>query len=544
MEAEVSSAPAEHNGEDMARETVDCPKAFCGNLTRRDLKHFRKFVDTTATHGVRRMFTGKSKLRRLFWMLLFVGAAIGCMYNISTQIIFLAGNPTSTELRFERRDSLPFPAVTICNQSPLNQTALEEKYNDSVAAFFSCAINTFYSGTGSSNASSIQEYIDTYCAEMSGITAAELEFTVSDVLRHTAFEAERFIVSCSYRGDASSGDCSYRNFTQVATNNGICYTFNQNFIHKCDGEQNVGSGHVATGAGQRFALSVWINIDQADYPVSLPYAGALIELHHAEIPPRPLQVGFSIPPGQTAFAGLQFRKHTFYKCVQGGTQMNFFDEYTISACVLNNLYTRVAETCRCIPPGAPTPCPSSSLAQKNITAQCKFHQLGCYFDTFLDIRSGGGDDNCEDECSSEDYTNTLSYASFPAALYMNQFAPNVTYKKNMVALEVYFKDLAVEVVEEQQAYDAVRLLADIGGQLSLFLGVSVLSVTEFLTWLLDEMKDRLLFCKAVRFKSRGNDLLSQKKKTADAELVAVHSLKAAEIIKQEKSITTNGYANE
>ena len=61
--------------------------------------------------------------------------------------------------------------------------------------------------------------------------------------------------------------------------------------------------------------------------------------------------------------------------------------------------------------------------------------------------------------------------------------------------------------------------------------VSVLSVIEFLTWLLDEAKDRLLFCKAARLKNRRNDLFSQKKKAANAELVAVSpmSLKAAEI---------------
>ena len=545
MEAEVGSTPAGSGGKDKPRETVGCPSAFWRNLTRRDLKHFRKFVDTTATHGVRRIFNGKSKIRRLFWMLLFLGATIGCLYNIITQIIFLAGNPTSTEIQFERKDSLPFPAVTICNQSPLNQTALDAKYNATVSTFMSCAIDTFYSGIGLSNASNIHEHINTYCTEMSGISATEMQITVSDVLKATAFEAENFIVSCSYRGDADVGECSYRNFTAVDTNNGLCYTFNQNFLHSCEGKHNFGSGHMATGAGQRFALSVWINIDQADYPATLPYAGALIELHRAEIPPRPLQMGFSIPPGQTAFAGLKLKKETFSKCVRKAPPMNFFTEYTISTCILNNLYTRVANKCGCIPPGAPSPCPSSALARRNITAQCTLRQMGCYFDTFLDIRGGGGDDNCEQECNSVEYSNTISYASFPAARYMHKLTPNVTNEQNLVALEVYFEDLVVERVEEQPAYDAVRLLADIGGQLGLFLGVSVLSVTEFLTWLLDEVKDRLLFCKAARLRNgRRNNFFSEKKKTADAELVSVNpmSLKAPE--SEEEKSTVHGHASD
>ena len=541
----ATTASAEDDAEDMAKEKVGCPAEFWGNLTRRDLKHFRKFVNTTATHGVRRMFNGKSKMRRLFWMLLFLGATIGCLYNISVQIQFLASNPTTTEVKFDRRDSLPFPAVTICNQSPLNQTALEERYNASVASFFSCAVDVFYSGTALSNASTVREHIETYCSERSGITSAELQEPIIDILNSTAFQADRFIVSCSYRGNAnaSMGECSYRNFTKVATNNGICYTFNQNFVHRCEGDHSeLGSGHMATGAGQRFALSVWVNIDQDDYPVTVPYAGALIELHRSAVPPRPLQLGFSIPPGQTAFAGLQYRRESFSRCEQSVPEMEFYDEYSIPTCVLNNLYTRVAKKCDCIPPGAPKPCPSSSFAQRNLSA-CTLSQMGCYFDEFLDIRRGGDDDNCEQECTSVEYTSTISYASFPASVYMNQL--NINNKQNLVALEVYFEDLVQLHVDERPAYDAVRLLADIGGQLGLFLGVSVLSVTEFLTWLLDEAKDRLLFCKAVRLRNKEKDLFfTRKKHRANVELTAVNpvSLKAAEL--EQKSITVNGYAVE
>lgn len=550
MEAEVATAsPAEDGAEDMAKEKVGCPSEFWDNLTRRDLKHFRKFVSTTATHGVRRMFTGKSRIRRLFWMALFLGCAVGCLYNISVQIQFLVSNPTTTEVRFVRKDSLPFPAVTICNQSPLNQTALEEKYNASVAAFFSCAVDVFYSGTASSNASNVREHIETYCSGLSGISYAELQDPIIELLNTTAFDAEKFIVSCSYRGNADIGECSYKNFTPVATNNGLCYTFNHNFLHRCEDDHNSGPGHVATGAGQRFALSVWVNIDQADYPITVPYAGALVELHRSGVPPRPLQLGFSIPPGQAAFVGLQYRSESFSKCGQSVSLMDFYDEYTIPTCVLNNLFTRVANKCDCIPPGAPKPCPSSLFAQGNLTA-CTLSQMGCYFDEFLDIQRGGADDNCEQECSSEDYTSTISYASFPATMYkdyLNKMAPNSTQKQNLVALEVYFEDLVQLHVDERPAYDAVRLLADIGGQLGLFLGVSVLSVTEFLTWLLDEVKDRLLFCKAVKLRHRGTDFFffTRKKKPTNVELTSVNpmNLKAAEL-EQEKSITVNGYAVE
>ena len=43
--------------------------------------------------------------------------------------------------------------------------------------------------------------------------------------------------------------------------------------------------------------------------------------------------------------------------------------------------------------------------------------------------------------------------------------------------------------ETANAYKFSALLSDIGGLLGLFLGMSVISMLEFGTWLLDEIKD-------------------------------------------------------
>lgn len=517
MGKEYAANPAAGEAEDgrgATQKPQSCSAACWGNLTRRDLTHFDKFVDTTATHGIRRIFTGKSKCRRLFWLLLFLAAAAGCLYNISVQIQFLISAPTATTISFERLESQRFPAVTICNQASLNYTAVVERYGQHVADYLNCALGQFRRET--SNVSNITGYIDR-CKRQYPIPPQQLNLSVSDIFKRSFNDPREFIVGCVYTGDPRAGECSFRNFTPVPTNNGFCYTFNRNFPESCSDNPPT-RRLVATGAGQRFSLSVLLNIGQDDYPPFIQDAGALLEIHPALVPPRPLQRGALVPPGQQAYIGLTTTSYTFYDCQRNPGSLNFYRRYNIPTCVLNNLYTRVSKICGCVPPGAPLPCLDSELVD---TPPCTLEQIGCYVENFFDTEGGGTDDDCEQECTNDVYSSSISYSKYPAKNFQNTSLPDFTSpEENLVGVEVYFEDLIVQRVTEEPAYDAIRLLADIGGQLGLFLGVSVLSVTEFLMWILDEVKDRLLCCKAVR------QVVScdrrQKKTVRDVELGEVY----------------------
>ena len=103
---------------------------------------------------------------------------------------------------------------------------------------------------------------------------------------------------------------------------------------------------------------------------------------------------------------------------------------------------------------------------------------------------------CIAACISTNYDLSSSYSTFPAQYFANDaeqfFNFSFVTRDNVLSVNVYFESLNFETQTTSDAYGPVALLSDIGGQLGLFMGVSVISVMEFITWLVDEFKFQLV----------------------------------------------------
>ena len=439
-------------------------------LFSKDSSTFKKYIESTTAHGVVRIFTGKSKIRRLFWLIIVLTAAGGCLYNISDRIQFLISYPTSTTISVTRKPTLTFPAVTLCNLNNFRIGSLEERN----------LTNLIQSAT--------------FLVTEEGAQSCEDEVSQSDNLNNITYEeltvqarhgVVDFILDCYIAGEPC-GNNTAEVFEPVFTNLGICYTFNSGKIKP---------PLQSKGTGQRQGLQLLVNVDQSNYATPAD-AGVKIAIHAQSEPPLPDDQGIGVPTGRNAFISIKqqnIEDQTRRNCYSDISSFNFLQgEYTMyseSACLVDCIYTSMADNCECI--GARS-FYSPDTARYSQLPNCTLEEVCCIVNELI----SPNECNCPAACSSILYETTVSYSYFPAEYISQGFSslfgiPADTFPTNFLGVSVYFETLNVETQTTSSAYSFVALLSDIGGQLGLFLGVSVISIMEFGTWVVDEIKNRV-----------------------------------------------------
>ena len=461
---------------------------FRKRLLKRDKTKFMKYVSSTTTHGVRRIFIGKSKIRRVVWALLFLSVFCGCCYTTLERILYYASAPTATTVSTVHVHSIQFPAVTLCNTNSFRKSYLDENnLTGLVQSAFQLEI------TNSSN------YYQNQCSEY--------KMTRNRSFRQVAMEGgqklEEFVIDCSFVGLP----CNIKKeFVPTLTHLGVCYTFNtgKNF-----------SLRQVKGSGYRHDLELVLNIEQHLYGATVDNdAGIRVTVHNPEHPPRPLDVGVSVPPGKAAFISLRPHmfddrsKANYSKTPTSPSDLELLENYNYSfpASLNDCLLKDIAETCHCIDNTVRPPLsgPYSHLPLCNIS------QLCCIIASVTLVEEC----NCTKECNHTTYETSTSYSAYPARFEVKKTAEqyNTTpeiVQHSFVKVHVYFEELTIQAEVTVRSYGIGSLLSDIGGALGLFLGASIISLTEFLMWILDEIKDRCFGINERRLKGGISSVLEE-----------------------------------
>jgi len=63
---------------------------------------------------------------RILWVLIILGCCTVFTYMLSTKLAYLASSPTNVDVNVEFKQSMQFPAVTVCNLNPYRYRAFSD----------------------------------------------------------------------------------------------------------------------------------------------------------------------------------------------------------------------------------------------------------------------------------------------------------------------------------------------------------------------------------------------------------------------------------
>ncbi|WKY14524.1 hypothetical protein Q1695_000224 [Nippostrongylus brasiliensis] len=259
---------------------------------------------------------------------------------------------------------------------------------------------------------------------------------------------------------------------------GNCYTFNAN-------PQRV---LASSRAGPSYGLRLMVFVNTSDYLPTTEAAGVRITIHSQTECPFPDTFGYSAPTGVISSFGISLRKVNRLEdgdCFKNDTVLPLgyiYRDYSYEpeGCYRNCYQRRIISRCGCADPRFPKPSQKIQVCdiRNDIIRDCLMGESI----RMVKRRSC----RCTHPCKQDVYTTTYSAAKWPSgSTRIDCEAKECTsyYSEHAAMLEIYYEQMSYEVLRESEAYSIVNLVSDIGGQMGLWLGASVLTAIEIVIFL-------------------------------------------------------------
>lgn len=169
--------------------------------------------------------------------------------------------------------------------------------------------------------------------------------------------------------------------------------------------------------------------------------------------------------------------------------------------------------CGCCDPALP--CENSTFLEISRTAHSEYQtprfctnsedELQCILRTEVEFYDGSFDctENCPFACDTTIFNTVISTALWPSEpqlkIFLNKLNKSISENKtfesrdeltqfvqnNFLRLEIYYQTLDMQEIITKPVYDWSMVLGDIGGQLGLWLGFSLLTAIEIVEFIVD-----------------------------------------------------------
>uniref|UniRef100_A0A8C6JB83 Uncharacterized protein n=1 Tax=Melopsittacus undulatus TaxID=13146 RepID=A0A8C6JB83_MELUD len=433
---------------------------------------FTSFARSCTLHGLGRIFVpGAPAPRRLLWAGAFLASLGTFLLQAGQRVRHYAAYPRITALDEAQSRVLIFPAITLCNYNRIRRSQLT--LND----LFWLGGDLLAVGT-----EDFPRYLHALgrTPNLDGFFPSK-SYDLGAFYQRAGHPIHEMLLRCRFRGR----DCGPENFTTVSifTRLGKCYTFNsggpgREVLTTLQG--GAGNGlELMLNVQQEEYLPVWGDTDETSYE-----AGVKVQIHSQEEPPFIDQLGFGVAPGFQTFVSCQQQRLVYLPppwgdCKATPIESDFFTNYSITACRLDCETRYLAENCNCRMVHMP--------GNANVCTPEQYKECA---DPALDFLVKKDSDYCacRTPCAMVRYGKELSMVKIPSkasARYLaKKFNKTEQYiADNVLVLDIFFEALNYEMIEQKKAYEVAGLLGDIGGQMGLFIGASLLTILEIFDYL-------------------------------------------------------------
>ncbi|CAF0822138.1 unnamed protein product [Adineta ricciae] len=465
----------------------------------------REFALNTSTHGLPGIARSESKHNCLFWTASFVVFLAVMTFFITQSIRDYFSYPTQTTLSYVVERSQAFPAVTFCNYMPARYDHLiidVLNYTNSLGITNTSDTTTFTV----SQAVAIREFL-------------RHKLDANQSITEYFFSIDSMLINCTY----NNLQCTSSDFiTFLSSRYGSCYTFNAKL--KNTSYTGIRYTNDNGGVGQ---LKLRLYAHSSLY---VPYiseevaAGMVVMIHDNTQFPQIDIVGMNLAPGFKH--QLNYRKKANYFLSAPYTDCTdkiplamkaMFDRYegahyaySQSACFTLCVQAYIYQECGCV---SPVEWSARSVAvpgtNRIVVASLCAAENPCYTEAAIRLSNSTDlwDEFCSDctqECTKIEYLVTPSLSKAPSTYFAyvtkafveassvplpTNWSTNwiTEVEQNFVSVEIMCESIQVENYTQEASLNAAGVLSNVGGLSGLWIGVSFLSIMEFV-----EMLYRLL----------------------------------------------------
>ncbi|XP_071950918.1 acid-sensing ion channel 1-like [Antedon mediterranea] len=407
------------------------------------------FTGETTLHGIR--YVGNKSIcaaRRLIWCSLVFIALASLVVILKESIVNYRSYPIATKISIAHYDEIAFPAVTFCNYNQLRKSQVTDEEFE--------FINAYHIGDVA-NYSTINDW------------------NITELFLRASHSIDDLLTNCTWM---SLEDCGPENFTTHFVDFEVCYTFKTT--------RNV------SYAGVSSSLFLQINInDTENTGHEQGIKGIKMLIHPSDERPLIKSFGFSVSPGfhtEIALKGAQTKSlpHPYSSnCTEKGLQ--YTGTYTKALCIEECRFDYVSEKCGC-------DAPDCTVLQ---SINCGFD----YYNRFVSDRNVSCD--CPVACDQLSYQPRTSATIWPDPAMIQLFENNYGYTKeyvreNILQVSISFEDLDMTVVELVPSYSVTQLFSELGGNMGLICGMSLITIVELLDFLIVLILQRLMKKKELR----------------------------------------------